>query len=152
MVDFKLTQAEADALNQECLADKMRLLGRTITGVYDNALRPLGIRASQMNILVVVAKYGQASPGQVGGWLNIEKSTLSRNIERLQKQEWLEVTPAGRGHAHRLQLTGKGMSILNQGLPLWRKAQRKTRSILGDRGAKEVTRLANAIRLQRDMN
>ena len=50
MVDFKLTQAEADALNQECLADKMRLLGRTITGVYDNALRPLGIRASQMNI------------------------------------------------------------------------------------------------------
>ena len=49
------------------IADKLRLLNRVITNLYDENLREAGITTAQMNILTVVAKYGTASPGQVGG-------------------------------------------------------------------------------------
>ena len=71
MSTAKITPTAANALNQECIADKFKLINRLITNIYDEALRPLGITVSQMNILVVVAKFGEASPSQVVGWLNL---------------------------------------------------------------------------------
>ena len=148
MKNLKITQAKADALNQECIADKMRLLNRVITSLYDSALRPVGITTSQMNILVVVAKYGQAGPTEVGDWLQMEKSTLSRNVDRLRKQGWLEAIPGDHGRSIKLALTAKGHAVLEKGLPLWKQAQRKARSMLGERGIKEVMRMGNKVRLE----
>ena len=127
MTHSKVTQAEADQANRECIADKLRLLNRVITSLYDDAFRPLGITTSQMNILVVTAKFGTPSPGQVGGWLHMEKSTLSRNVDRMRKQGWLEVIPADRGHSHQVRLTAKGAVIMKQGMPLWEQAQKQNR-------------------------
>ena len=39
----------------ECLGARVRLLSRTVTHLYDQAFRPLGVKAAQMNVLVVVA-------------------------------------------------------------------------------------------------
>jgi len=148
MKNVKITPMDAEGLNQECIADKMRLLNRVITSLYDDALRPVGMTVSQMNIMVVVAKYGQASPTQVGDWLQMEKSTLSRNADRLRKQGWLEVIPGDHGRSIRLQLTANGQVILEKGRPLWRQTQRKARSLLGARGVKEVMRMGNTVRLK----
>ena len=82
----------ADLIASECLAVRVRLLSRTITGIYDEALRPLGLTVGQMNILVVVAKRGPVSPGEVARRLNMEKSTVSRNIDRMAKRGWLTVS------------------------------------------------------------
>ena len=142
----RITSGKADQLNQECIADKLRLLNRVITNLYDEALRPVGITTSQMNILVVVAKYDTATPGQVGKWLHTEKSTLSRNLDRLRKQGLLTATTAGRGRAHELRLTAEGTRALKQGLPHWRRVQREARSLLGEGGVKEVMRIAASVR------
>ncbi|MCZ6634001.1 MAG: MarR family winged helix-turn-helix transcriptional regulator [bacterium] len=141
----KITPDQATKLNQACIADKLRLLNRVITSLYDDALSPIGITTSQMNILVVVAKYGEASPGQVGTWLSIEKSTLSRNVRLLRQNGWLDAIP-GSGRSHTLRVTAKGAEILNKGLPLWERAQNKARSILGDSGVKEMARIADVVR------
>ncbi|MFQ5502514.1 MAG: MarR family winged helix-turn-helix transcriptional regulator, partial [Phycisphaerae bacterium] len=71
-----------DTIASECLAVRIRLLNRTITNIFDDALRPLGLKVSQLNVLVVVAKRGPVSPTEVGRVLHLEKSTLSRNTER----------------------------------------------------------------------
>ena len=148
MRNIRITQSEAHGLNQECIADKMRLLNRVITSLYDDALRTVGITTSQMNIMVVVAKYGQGSPTEVGDWLQMEKSTLSRNVDRLKNQGWIEAIRGDQGRAIQLALTSKGETVLEKGLPLWRQAQRKARSLLGERGIKEVMRMGNKIRLE----
>ena len=148
MKNVKITPMDAEGLNQECIADKMRLLNRVITSLYDDALRPVGITTSQMNILVVVAKYGQPSPTQVGDWLQMEKSTLSRNVDRLRKQGWLETIHGDHGRSIQLELTAKGQTVLAKGLPFWRQAQQKAQSLLGARGVKEVMRMGNTVRSQ----
>ena len=90
-------QPIADLIASECLAVRVRLLNRTITGIYDEALRPLGLTTGQLNILVLVAKLGPVAPGEVARKLNMEKSTVSRNIERMQRHGWLTVTKASNG-------------------------------------------------------
>ena len=146
MAKDKITRSEATELNRACLADKVRLINRAITSVYDDALKPLGITTSQMNILVVVAKYGEAAPRQVGDWLHLEKSTLSRNVKLLEKSGWLESIPGENARSHLLRVTAKGAEILDKGLPPWQSAQEKARKLLGSTGAKEVMRIADSMR------
>ena len=148
MTQSKVTQKEADQANRECIADKLRLLSRVITKLYDDAFRPLGMTTSQMNILVVITKFGTASPGRVGDWLHMEKSTLSRNVDRMRKHGWLGIIPGKHGRSHQLKLTAKGMEILEQGLPLWKQAQKKAQSVIGNRGIEEMMRMGNRVRLQ----
>ncbi len=141
-----ISPAEASQLNQACIADKLRLLNRIITQLYDGALRPTGMTTSQMNILVVVAKYGEATPLQVGNWLHMEKSTLSRNLRRLQQNGWLRVLESSKGRTHSLKLTSRGSQALEKGLPLWESAQTEAETILGKAGIKEIMRVAGTVR------
>ncbi len=141
-----ISQSEASQLNQACIADKLRLLNRIVTQLYDEALRPTGLTTSQMNILVVVSKYGHAMPSEVGNWLHMEKSTLSRNVRRLQQSGWLTIRPSGKGRSHTLTLTVKGNRALRKALPLWESAQKKAKVILGKAGIGEIMRVAEAVR------
>ena len=73
---------------------RVRYLNRTLTSVYDDAFRPFGITASQVNLLVAIINQGSMSPVTLGNLLNIEKSTVSRNLERMRKAGWIEITGA----------------------------------------------------------
>jgi hypothetical protein len=35
------------AIERECIANQVRFLNRVVTGAYDEALRPLGLRANK---------------------------------------------------------------------------------------------------------
>src|SRR5437764_13712011 len=85
--------ASIDTISKTCIAVRLRLLNRVITSIYDDALRPLGLKVSQLNILIVTAKLGLARPVQVCDLLQLDTSTLSRNVERMRAQGWLEADP-----------------------------------------------------------
>ena len=57
-------QTTIDTIAWECIAVPMRMLNRVVTKIYDDALRPLGLKVSQMNILVATAKFGIVRPVQ----------------------------------------------------------------------------------------
>src|SRR5579884_3343359 len=54
-----------DTISRTCIAVRLRLLNRVVTNLYDEALRPLGLKVSQLNILIVTARLGLARPAQV---------------------------------------------------------------------------------------
>jgi len=135
----------ADLIAGECLAVRVRMLNRTITAIYDDALRPLGLTAGQLNILVVVTKRGPLAPGEVARRLNMEKSTVSRNIERMRKNGWLNVEPAESGRKQQLTLTRQGRRLLEKSVPAWDEAQTRARAMLGQRGADSIVRVGNAV-------
>jgi DNA-binding MarR family transcriptional regulator len=135
----------ADRIAGECLAVRVRLLNRTITAIYDDALRPLGLTAGQLNILVLITKRGPVSPGDVARRLNMEKSTVSRNIERMRKNGWLTVTLAESGRGQQLLLSKKGKTLLARSVPAWEEAQTSARAVLGRRGADSIHRVGNAV-------
>ena len=129
----------------ECLAVRIRLLNRTVTNIFDEALRPLGVKVSQLNVLIVVAKLGPISPGSVARRLNMEKSTLSRNVERMRTHGWLKVSEGDSGGKQVLELGPPGRKLIEKALPSWKKAQAQTEAVLGQQGARSIHRAANTV-------
>lgn len=134
------------AIARSCIASKVRLLGRAVTGIYDEALRDHGLKVSQMNLLAAVSMLGRARPGQLGALLCMEKSTLSRNVDRMAARGWLETQPDEDGRSHRLAVTQEGRRVLREAHPAWKRAQRRVRRLLGGKDLAAVSRLAARLR------
>ena len=134
-----------DTIASECLAVRIRLLNRTVSNIYDDALRPLGVKVSQLNVLMVVAKLGPVSPGDVARRLNMEKSTVSRNVDRMRTRGWLKVSDGDSGRKQILELGSAGRKLIEKSVPLWKKAQAQTEAVLGQQGARSIHRAANTV-------
>ena len=135
----------AEVIAAECIAVRVRLLNRTITAIYDDALRPLGLTAGQLNVLVIIARRGPISPSEIAGRLNMAKSTVSRNLARIRDNGWITVTAGESGHKQRLTLNGRGKALLERALPAWEEAQTQTKAVLGQRGADSIHRIGNTV-------
>src|SRR6266852_5066921 len=123
-----------DTIAKSCIAVRMRLLNRIITNIYDDALRPLNLKVSQFNILIVTAKLGVARPARVCEILQLDNSTLSRNAERMRANGWLEVVPEEDARAQPFRLTPRGRRLIEKAVPAWEEAQRRATELLGDEG------------------
>jgi len=134
-----------DAIAGRCIGARVRLANRVITGLYDNALRPLGGKASQFNILVVAGKRGLARPAEGCELLRLDASTLSRNVERMRSQGWLEVVPGEDARTQPFRLTNRGKRLLEQAAPAWKKAQQEAEKLLGEDGMALLGRLAGKL-------
>lgn len=120
-----------DTIAGECVAVRLRMLNRVVTNIYDDALRPLGLKVSQMNILVAAAKMGSPRPADISERLHLDASTLSRNIDRMKARGWLEVVQDDDGRAQPFRLTAEGRSLLGKAAPVWRVAQNRVKELLG---------------------
>ncbi len=137
--DVKNATPGIETIAETCIALRLRLLNRVVTKVFDDALRPAGLKASQVNILVTAWKLGLASPLRVCEVLQMDPSTLSRNLERMRANGWLEVVPGNDGREQPFRLTGAGRQLLEKAVPRWEKAQKQAQQLLGD-GAVELLR------------
>src|SRR3974390_2603197 len=117
------SQKKIDTIARTCVAVRLRLLNRVVSKLYDDALRPLGLKVSQLNILVVAAKLGLARPATVCDILQLDTSTLSRNVERMRSRGWLEVIPGEDARTQPFRLTAKGKRLLERAVPAWAQAQ-----------------------------
>jgi len=127
---------------RDCFAVRVRLLNRIVTRIYDEALRPVGMTANQMNILAVLENMTEAQPSDLCRVLYMEKSTVSRNVERMRQQGWLRERPGPDGRAVLLAAAARGKTLLIRAMPLWEEAQRRVCELLGEAGAASIGRLA----------
>jgi DNA-binding MarR family transcriptional regulator len=123
-----------DTISKKCIAVRLRLLNRVVTNFYDDALRPLGLKVSQLNILIVTARLGLARPAQVCEILQLDTSTLSRNVKPLQTHGLLEVVPDDDARTQPFRLTLQGQRLIEQAIPAWETAQRQAGELLGKDG------------------
>src|SRR5712691_1630019 len=70
-------------VESECVAGRVRKLNRMLTAIYDGALASAGLKTSQFTVLVAVANRGLARPAELTKLLQLDESTLSRNVERM---------------------------------------------------------------------
>lgn len=140
------SSATIDTIAKTCIAVRLRLLNRVITNIYDEALRPLGLKASQMNILIVAAKLGLARPTQVCDFLQLDVSTLSRNVERMRSKGWLEVVPEADARNQPFRLTAQGKRLIEKTIPAWERAQEEAKELIGAAGATMLDQATKKIR------
>jgi DNA-binding MarR family transcriptional regulator len=145
----KATSSSIDTISRTCIAVRLRLLNRVVTNLYDDALRPLGLKVSQLNILIVTARLGLARPAQVCDLLQLDASTLSRNVKPLQAHGWLEVVPDEDARAQPFRLTHQGKSLIEKAVPAWEEAQRQATELLGGEGVALLDRAAAKLRQPR---
>jgi DNA-binding MarR family transcriptional regulator len=143
----KPTSSSIDTIARTCIAVRLRLLNRVVTSIYDDALRPLGLKASQLNVLIVTAKLGLARPAaQLCDILQLDTSTLSRNVERMRARGWLEVVPDEDARAQPFRLTPRGKRLIEKAVPAWEDAQRQASELLGDEGIALLDKAAKKLR------
>src|SRR5258708_39224719 len=123
-----------DTIAKTCIAVRLRLLNRVVTNFYDDALRPLGLKVSQLNILILTARLGLARPAQVCEILQLDTSTLSRNVKPLQAHGWLEVVPDEDARTQPFRLTPQGRRLIENAVPAWQQAQQQASELLVGEG------------------
>ncbi len=139
------SRSSIDTIAKTCIAVRLRLLNRVVTNFYDDALRPLGLKVSQLNILIVTAKLDLARPAQVCELLRMDTSTLSRNVKPLQAHGWLEVVPEQDARAQPFRLTPKGKRLIEKAIPAWEEAQQRAVELLGEEGVALLDRAAKKL-------
>lgn len=136
---------QSKALEQivcECLLSRARILNRVLTSIYDDELRSYGLKATQLNLLVLVARVGPVRRIDIGKRLHLDPSTLTRNLKIMLTNGWIEERIDGEdGRGSPLQITAKGRDLLNQIVPSWRNAQDRARKLIGDEGETLLKRL-----------
>lgn len=123
---------EQDVL-RNCACHKVRMAARTVTRAYDEALRPTGLRATQLSVLVAVGIDGAMSIAALAKFLGMDRSTLTRNLGPLEKEGLIAVGLEGWRRSRTLEITKEGRARVREALPLWKKAQDMLKRKLGDR-------------------
>lgn len=128
---------------RECLLGRARIFNRVLTSIYDDELRPFSLKATQLNLLVVVAKVGPIRRIDIGKILYLDPSTLTRNLKIMLTNGWIEeIENRKDGRGLPLQVTAQGRELLNQIGPSWRKAQDRAQKLIGSDGAALLQKLA----------
>ena len=116
-----------------CVGYRVRRLSRVVSGIYDEALGPLKLKISQFSILAVLDRQGPLTAVDLCRLLMMDKSTASRNLQRLRRRGWISPVENRDGSGQNLSLTRDGTQVLQDAYPLWRKAQREaTRRLRAD--------------------
>src|SRR5580765_5046717 len=117
-------------LINECACLKVRIAARALTRFYDDAFRPIGLRATQLSVLVAVA-FGEAvSIASLSRLLGMDRSTLTRNLRPLEAKGLVALGPEGHHRSRTLSITSKGEQLVRKALPIWEKTQQKLREEL----------------------
>ena len=126
-----------------CVCGYVRKLSRIVTAVYDGALADAGLKTSQFSVLVSVANRKQARPAELTKHLQLDESTLSRNVDRMCARGWLRLVQNADRRSHLIEVTDKGQALLRKSLPAWQKAQAEVSRRLG---TDSVAELRSALR------
>jgi DNA-binding MarR family transcriptional regulator len=144
-MDMKVVAKALDIKNVEgvCLGGCVRKLNRMVSAIYDNALASAGLKTSQFSVLVSVANRKQARPAELIKHLQLDESTLSRNVERMCARGWLRLVQEADRRSHLIEVTDKGQALIRKCLPAWLKAQTEVSRRLG---TDSVSELRSALR------
>ena len=109
------------------------MVSRVVTQLYDDSLRPSGLRVTQFSILAMIARLGEASLKQLEDELAIDQTTLTRSLVLLERDGVIERASHPDGRIKAMRLTAQGRRALEVARPLWAQAQGK---VLRELGAK----------------
>lgn len=119
-----------------CACMHVRQASRLITQMYDEALRPIGMRATQFSVLIAAGATEEGMAiSELADRIVLDRTTLTRNLAVLESDGLVVIrTSADDARARRVTLSAKGRRALERALPLWEGVQRRLRDKLGAEG------------------
>jgi DNA-binding MarR family transcriptional regulator len=146
-VDPPTTGQDRERLSP-CVCNTLRMVTRAVTQLYDDVLRPSGLRVTQFSILAMIARMGEASLKQLEDALAIDQTTLTRSLNLLERDGVIERASHPDGRIKAMRLTARGRRALGVARPLWARAQGKVLREFGTQGwADAQRRLAHLLQV-----
>lgn len=115
----------------ECACGGLRRASRAISRLYEAALAPLDLTATQFSILVAVRLRGPVPLSRLAEALVLDRTSLYRAVKPLVRRRCLRI---GQGRTRRERtaaLTEAGRRLLAQALPVWEATQARFVRALG---------------------
>ena len=117
-----------------------------LSQLYDRYLRPAGIRSTQYGMLRCVAGLPDPFISDIGRFLNMDQTTVSRNIEKLEKAGLIKTRlHPDDPRKKRVELSDKGKAKLEEVHPLWEKAHDHILSGMGEDEFNHLLSLLNKL-------
>jgi DNA-binding MarR family transcriptional regulator len=128
-------RARPDPLSP-CVCNSLRMVTRAVTQLYDDVLRPSGVRVTQFTLLATMARRGEVTLRELEDMLSIDQTTLTRSLALLERNGMIRRVPRPDRRLKAMSLTASGRRALRAARPLWARAQAR---VLDEFGVKAWT-------------
>lgn len=108
---------------ENCVCSSMRNISRDMTNYANKELRAVGIKITQLEILVTLNKVGILKMFKLSSILRLERSTLRRNLIILYNRKFVKVVKDEDSTNHLISLSNTGLNKILAALPIWEKIQ-----------------------------
>jgi DNA-binding MarR family transcriptional regulator len=122
------------AIALPCLCANLRRAARIVTQIYDDALRPSGLRTPQFTLLQTLNLAPGISQKRLARLLEFDSTTLTRTLDLMRKKGWVRTETGEDRRELRLLLTEGGLAEYKRVMPYWQMAQRRLKSELSEPG------------------
>ncbi len=127
------------------MCGNFRRTSRALTQLYENALRPFGMRATQLTILQALARTGEVSRRKLGEILAMDSTSLTRTLAIMRRRGWIRERPGEDRRERLLRLANAGQKQLERVLPAWEKVQSRLRRQLGEQVWNKLFQLTHEV-------
>lgn len=128
----------------ECLCGNARMAARAVTSVYDEHLRPTGLRASQLAVLWAVVALPGSTVTAIAKTIAMDATTLTRNLRILERDSLVTMVAGSDRREREVHASAKGRRAFAKAMPLWEAAQRRVARSTG-RDVREMNRVLLAM-------
>jgi len=134
-----------DQINpNNCVNNRLRRANRIINRLYNKYIGNLDISLGQMSILFFVGKMKSVKQNEIGKFLDLERSTVTRELNGLLQKGYIKKTDDNVSPV--ISMMSKGNQFLNEVIPAWQMAQNEALQIIGTNGDEALNLLLNKIK------
>ncbi len=131
-------RAQRLRVRTECTATNLRRATRAVGRIYDQTMAPSGLRETQFSVLIALSLFGEAPLLRVAEELSLDRTTLTRNLQPLERAGLVSSSRGKDQRVRLLHLTDAGRRAVERAHPLWEEAQKKVVKALGQRRWREL--------------
>lgn len=114
-----------------CTNLKLRQLGRVVTRHYDAYVTATGLKNTQYALLSHVVSLGPIRPSDLAQRMDLDASTLTRNLQPLVARGWLRQGPGEDARSRLIEATKEGRVKRLEAQRAWKQAQIALNARLG---------------------
>lgn len=114
-----------------CLSKHLRQADRIIMQLYDELLRPYGLKSTQFTLLIAIRLREPVNQKTLAECTVTDRTTLTRNLASLERQGLIQIQSGTDRRVKEISLTADGHQRIKEAFPVWKKAQTQTEELLG---------------------
>ena len=120
----------------QCVSGRLGRLKRQVSNIYRRHLSQMGVTESQVMILLTLLEFKSIEQNELAKMFALEKSSLSRNLVRLQKMGYVGKSS---DYHPTLSLTSTGTKFAKRLYPIWQRAMNEVSQMIGKEGFESLS-------------